>query len=100
MMDHERRSRVIFFEPGSDTGKKLAEQLRKGGLDVVIAPTLKAAHKAARDADVVVANITHTPNGTALCRALRTETGTGSLPLLALSEASLDDNLLGEILSA
>ena len=81
-------------------GEALAEQLRKGGLDVVIAPNLKAAHKAAADADVVVANITHTPDGPALCRALRTESGTGSLPLLALSEVELSDNRLGELLSA
>ncbi|MCJ7501137.1 protein kinase [bacterium] len=81
-------------------GEALAEQLRKGGLDVVIAPNLKAAHKAAADADVVVANITHTPDGPALCRALRTESGTGRLPLLAFSEVELNDNRLGELLSA
>ena len=99
-MDSGHRSRVVFFEPGNGMGEALAEQLRKGGLDVVIAPNLKAAHKAAADADVVVANITHTPDGPALCRALRTESGTGSLPLLALSEVELSDNRLGELLSA
>ena len=99
-MDPGHRSRVVFFEPGNGMGEALAEQLRKGGLDVVIAPNLKATHKAAADADVVVANITHTPDGPALCRALRTESGTGSLPLLALSEVELSDNRLGELLSA
>ncbi|MDF1525788.1 MAG: protein kinase [bacterium] len=99
-MDPGRRSRVVFFEPGNGTGKALAEQLRRGGLDVVIAPNLKTAHKAAANADVIVANITHTSDGPALCRALRTESGTGSLPLLALSEVELSDNRLGELLSA
>ncbi len=99
-MDPGHRSRVVFFEPGNGMGEALAEQLRKSGLDVVIAPNLKAAHKAAADADVVVANITHTPDGPALCRALRTESGTGRLPLLALSEVELSDNRLGELLSA
>jgi len=100
MMAPERRSRIIFFEPDGGTGKALAEQLRKGGLDVVIATTLKAVQKAATDADVVVANIAHSHDGPGLCRALRSETGTGNLPLLALSEAKLSDQRLGEILSA
>jgi len=100
MMAHRRPSRIILLDPDSGTVKALAEQLRQGGLDIVIAPTLKIAHKAAGEADVVIANITHTPDGPALCRALRTESGTGSLPLLALSEVELSDTQLGEILSA
>lgn len=100
MMTPDRRSKIILLEPDGGTGKALAEQLRKGGLDVVIVTTLKAAQKAATDADVVLANITHSPDGPGLCRALRSETATGNLPLLAFSEAKLSDQRLGEILSA
>jgi PAS domain S-box-containing protein len=100
MMDHGRPSRIILLDPESRTVEALAEQLREGGLDIVIASSLKAAHKAAKEADVVIANITHTSDGPALCRALRTESGTGSLPLLVLSEVELSDIQLGEILSA
>jgi PAS domain S-box-containing protein len=100
MMSSGRPSRIILLDQGSVTGEALAERLREGGLDVVIATSLKSAHKASREADVVIANITHVPDGPALCRALRTEPGTGSLPLLALSEVDLTDIQLGEILSA
>jgi PAS domain S-box-containing protein len=100
MMDPGRPSRIILLDPEKGTSEALARQLRDGGLDVVIASTLKAAHKAAREADVVIVNITHASDGPGLCRALRTETGTGSLPLLALSEVELSDNQLGKILSA
>ena len=100
MMDPGRPSRIILLDPEKGTSEALAKQLRDGGLDVVIASTLKAAHKAAREADVVIANITYSPDGPTLCRALRTESGTGSLPLLALSEVELSDNQLGKILSA
>lgn len=99
-MHSGRPSRIILLDPKTESADTLAEQLREGGLDVVIAANLKAAHKAAREAGVIIANITHSLDGPALCRALRTETGTGSLPLLALSEVELTDNQLGEILSA
>jgi PAS domain S-box-containing protein len=100
MMNPGRPPRIILLDQESDTGEALAEQLRKGGLDVVVASTLKSAHKAAKEAHAVIANITHIPDGPALCRALRTEPGTGSLPLLALTEVNLSDIQLGEILSA
>jgi len=100
MMSSGRPSRIILLDQGSVTGETLAARLREGGLNVVIATSLKSAHKASREADVVIANITHVPDGPALCRALRTEPGTGSLPLLALSEVDLTDIQLGEILSA
>jgi PAS domain S-box-containing protein len=100
MMSSGHTSRIILLDQGSVTGKTLAERLREGGLDVVIATSLKSAQKASREADVVIANISHVPDGPALCRALRTEPGTGSLPLLAFSEVDLSDIQLGEILSA
>jgi len=100
MMDSSHPARIIILDSENGKSKALAEQLRKGGLDVIIASSIKAAHKAAREADVIIANITHSPDGPALCRALRSETGTGSLPLLVLSEAELSDNQLGKILSA
>ncbi len=100
MMNPGRPARIIVLDSENGTSKALAEQLRKGGLDVIIASGIKAAHKAAREADVIIANITHSPDGPALCRDLRSETGTGSLPLLVLSEVELSDNQLGKILSA
>jgi len=100
MMSSGRPSRIILLDQESVTSESLAERLREGGLDVVRASSLKSAHKAATEAEVIIANITHVPDGPALCRALRTEPGTGSLPLLALSEVDLSDVELGEILSA
>lgn len=100
MMAPGRTPRIILLDPDKKSGEELAAQLRKGGLDVVITSRLKAAHREAAKADAVIANITHAQDGPGLCRALRNETGTGSLPLLALSEVDLADKKLGEILSA
>jgi len=99
-MEAGRPSRIILLDPERGEGGDLARQLQSGGLEVVITTSLKAAHRASPEADAVIVNITHTPDGPALCRALRTETGTGRLPLLALSEVPLGDDRLGEILSA
>ena len=100
MMESGRRPRIILLDPERGEDEALARQLRSGGLDVVFTSGLKAAHRAAEEADAVIVNITNAPDGPALCRALRTESGTGRLPLLALSEIGLSDDRLGEILSA
>lgn len=100
MMDSARPPRIILLDTESAASEDLAGQLRSGGLEVVFATSLKTAHRAAREADAVIVNVTHMADGPALCRALRNETGTGSLPLLALSEIELSDHQLGEILSA
>ncbi len=100
MMEQGNPSRVILLDPDKKSAEALAGQLREGGLEVIITSNLKAAHRAAGDSDAVIANITRTPDGPALCRTLRTDTGTGNLPLLALSKVKLSDNQLGDILSA
>ena len=100
MMDPEHHSTIILLDPEKSTSNKLAEQLRDNDLEVVLTSSLKAAHRAASEADAVLVNITFAPDSPALCRAIRTESGTGSLPLLALSEMELSDEQLGEILSA
>jgi len=99
-MSPGRPSKIILLDLENGTGDALAAQLRGSELEVILTSSLKSTRKAAREADVVIVNITHAPDGPALCRALRTESGTGSLPLLALSEVELSDTQLGEILSA
>jgi len=99
-MDPEHPSRIIFFDPESGSDNTLVKQFRDGGLNVTVTNNLKATHMAAKEADAIIANITHSPDSQALCKALRTETGTRNLPLLALSEIELSDNQLGKILSA
>ena len=99
-MDPERLSNVILLDPEKSTSEKLKKQLWEGFPNLILASSLKAAHKSARDADAVIVNITFVSDGPALCRAIRTESGTENLPLLALSEIELNDEQLGEILSA
>jgi len=100
MMDPENPSKVILLDPEKSTSEKLARQLREGALEVIQTSSLKAAHKAAGEADAIIVNITFVSDSPALCRAVRTESGTENLPLLALSEIELNDDQLGEILSA
>lgn len=100
MMEAGHNPRIIFLDPEKSADEGLAMHLRGGGLEVAIQTNLKSAHRAAKNADAVMVNITGNPDGAALCRALRTESGTGSLPLLALSEVELSDSQVDEILSA
>ncbi|MGD8353381.1 MAG: protein kinase [Pseudomonadota bacterium] len=100
MMDPAAFPKIVLLDPGKKTSELFVRQLSEGGLDVIVSPNLKAAHRAAREADAVIVNITHVSDSSGLCRAIRTESGTGNIPLLALSETALTDDELDEILSA
>ncbi|MDT8394819.1 MAG: protein kinase [bacterium] len=91
---------VVLLHPDEGRAGELAGHLSGGGLTVVIKPDLPSALRSIGDADVIIADITHSDDGAALCRKLRTDPVARNIPLLALSEKTLDDSSLGDILSA
>ena len=94
------RSRIILIHPEAGRAKELAGYLSRGGLAVDIKPDLLSTLRSINDADVIIVDITHSEDAPSLCRKLRTDPVARDIPLLALSEKTLDDTSLGEILSA
>jgi PAS domain S-box-containing protein len=99
-MEIDRGSRVTFLITDRKVAGDFTNHLNSGGIEVDIVADLSSALRAARRSDVVIADISYGPDGPALCRSFRTDRSTKDIPLLAFSREELDDERIGNLLSA
>jgi PAS domain S-box-containing protein len=70
-------------------------------MDIIIFSDPEAGlRSASEETDVIILDLALAENGPELCRKFRTDIRTRDIPLLALSENPLDEDKLGDILSA
>jgi PAS domain S-box-containing protein len=97
---HSKPSRVVLLHNDNERAGEFAAYLVNGGLSVEIKPDIASAVRVLDGVDAVIVDITGSDDGAALCREVRTHPAARDIPLLALSDLSLDDSSLGEILAA
>jgi serine/threonine-protein kinase len=99
-MENDRTPRVTFLHVDPPGVEHLARHLRAGGMDVDMVTDLSDVLKIGEQLDAVIVDISFGPGGSTLCRTLRTAGSTRDVPLLAFSGEELDDERIGELLSA
>jgi len=99
-MDASPEPVVVFLHADPVRAVRLADGLNREGLKVMLFSDLSRALEAAESYDAVIADISLEPGGADLCRIFRRDPAARNVPLLAFSNRSLEDGLIGDLLSA
>ncbi len=100
-MKSKRHPEILFLHTNSARAEELSRPLADDEMDVLIFSDPEAGlGSASEETDVIILDLALAENGPELCRKFRTDIRTRNIPLLALSENPLDEDSLGDILSA
>ena len=99
-MEPARGPRVVFLHADPARIMRLVDHLKEGGLEVLMVSDVTHVPETAEDCDVIIADISLDPGGADLCRVFRKDPETKNIPLLAFSGRILEDDRIGDLLSA
>jgi serine/threonine-protein kinase len=93
--------KAVLVYSDQEKAKKLAETLESGGIEVQITSDVESGRaEAGTGADVIVLDLSMSGKPSELCRSFTINEQTRGIPLLAVTESSLDDTVVREALSA
>ncbi|MEE8320081.1 MAG: protein kinase [bacterium] len=93
--------KAVLVYGDQEKAKILAETLESGGIEVQITSDVESGRaEAGTGADVIVLDLSMSGKPSELCRSFTINEQTRGIPLLAVTESSLDDTVVGEALSA
>jgi len=100
-MENKRHPEILFLHSNRARAEDLSRPLSDDKMNIIISSDPEAGlSSAGEETDVIILDLALAENGPELCRKFRTDIRTRDIPLLALSDVPLDEDRLGDILSA